>query len=92
MTLPNTKGSALFTEIGIDFDNNKYGIGISTEMEDRHGKEIRISGLVEMRIQGVYVRIWILKTVLGIGIPRGLVIKRKTRNNFKLVLGIAGIK
>lgn len=87
-----TRRSSVFTEIGIDFDYNQYGIGVSTEIEDQNGKEARISGFTKMNIKGVYVRLWIFKRVIGVGIPGGVIMKMKNRNNFKFVLGVAGEK
>lgn len=80
----------IFTEIGIDFDNNKYGLGISTEFEEENGKEFRKPGFVKMKISGIYFRLWILKRVLIISSKNGLEIKSKNRNNFKLVFGARG--
>lgn len=82
---------SLFTEIGFDLDNNKYFLGVSTEIEDYNGKEVRKPGFVKMKIKGAYIRLWLLKLVIGIGIPEGFVLKKKSRNNFKLILGIVGI-
>jgi hypothetical protein len=81
----------VFTEIGIDPDNNKYLFGISTEIENEDGTEIRKNGFVKMKLQGFYFRIWLLKIVVGFGIPSGFVVKKKNRNNFKLLFGLSGI-
>jgi len=83
----------LFTEIGFDKDNNKYLFGISSETEHEDGTETRKSGFIKInKIYGIYIRLWILKTVILIGIPAGFVIQKKKRNNFKLVLGVSGLK
>ncbi|MFI0347522.1 MAG: DUF3977 family protein [Chthoniobacterales bacterium] len=79
-----------FTEIAFDPDNNKYLFGISSEMEQTDETEIRKSGFVKMKVKGVYFRLWIFKTVFGIGIPRGFIIKKKNRNKFKFLLGVYG--
>lgn len=80
----------IFTEIGIDFDNHQYGFGISTEIEESNGKETRVPGLLKMNVEAFYVRVWIFKKVFGICIPGGVEVRRKKRNNFKWVVGIAG--
>ena len=81
----------VFTELGFDLDNNKYLLGVSTEIEHQDGNETRKVGFIKMKIRGVYFRIWILKTVFGIGIPSGFVVRKKNRNNFKLIFGLNGV-
>lgn len=81
----------IFTEIGIDPDNNKYLFGISSEIENEDGTEIRKSGFMKMKLRGFYFRIWILKFVFGFGIPSGFVLKKKNRNNFKILFGLNGM-
>lgn len=77
-----------FTEVGLDFDNNKFGLGVSTEIENSNG-EIRQKGFKKMKIKEVYLRIWALKRVLILSSRDGFKIVEKDRNNFKVVLGIS---
>ena len=79
-----------FTEIGFDLDNNKYLFGISTEVENKDGSESRRPGFVKMKIKGFYLRAWVLKTIFGIGIPNAFTLRKKNRNNFKVVFGLHG--
>lgn len=80
-----------FTEFGIDFDNNKFGLGISSELEDDFGNETRKSGFVKMKPKAIYARFWIFNTVFAISTATKPNIRKKNRNNFKLVIGIAGV-
>ena len=80
-----------FSEIGFDPDNNKYFFGISAEIEQADGSEIRKRGFVKMKLKGFYFRLWIFKTVFGIGIPSGFIVRKKNRNNFKFLLGVYGL-
>lgn len=80
----------LFTEIGFDKDNNKYILGISSEIENKDGTEIRIPGFIPLSFQGIYCRLWILKTVFAAAYPGGFNIRKKKRNNLKFILGISG--
>ncbi|MCT4574687.1 MAG: DUF3977 family protein [Alphaproteobacteria bacterium] len=80
----------IYTEIGIDFDNNKYGLGVSSEIEKEGQDEIRKKGFHKMKIIGIYSRLWLFKTVFIISSKNGFEIKRKNRNNFKWVLGLRG--
>ena len=83
----------IFIEYGLDFDNNKYGFGRSTEIEYPGGPETRTKDKIKInKIQSRYMRIWIGKHVLIIGGNRPFFeIKKKTRPNFKIVFGIGGI-
>ena len=82
----------VFTEIGFDKDNNKYILGISSEIENEDGTEHRVSGLIPLSFEGIYCRFWIFKTVFAIGCPGGFNIRKKQRNNLKFILGISGFK
>jgi hypothetical protein len=82
----------IFTEIGFDPDNNKYFLGVSSEVEYQNGTEFRKTGFIKMEIKGFYFRIWLLKAVVGFSIPGGFFSKRKNRHNFKFVFGLNGIK
>lgn len=82
----------IFTEYGLDFDNNKYGFGRSTEVEYEDGTEFRQTGRVKIekldKIYKRYIRIWIGKwmVVLNSVKPRVDFAKKK-RWNFKIVFG-----
>lgn len=84
--------ASVFTEIGFDKDNNKYILGISSEIENKDGTELRVSGLIPLSFKGIYCRFWIFKTVFAVGYPGGFNISKKKRNNLKLILGISGSK
>ncbi len=79
-----------YVEFGIDPDNNKLIIGVSSEIENADGTEIRKKGFVRMKVREIYLRIWILKIVFCIG-SSGISLKIKDRYNFKLLLGVGGI-
>jgi len=78
-----------FIEIGLDVENNKYIVGVSTEIE-KNGMEYRISEFPqqEYKILDVFVRIWILKYAISIGIGE-IEIMRKDRYNLKFLFGLA---
>jgi|GEM_PF-1135223 len=82
----------IFTEIGFDKDNNKYILGISSEIENEDKTEYRVPGFMPLSFEGMYCRFWIFKTVFAVGYPGGFNIRRKKRNNLKLILGISGSK
>lgn len=82
----------IFIEYGLDFDNNKYGFGRSTEVEYADGTEIRKSGRIKIeksdKIHARYFRIWIGKIVFIIGGGKPFFeFKKKKRWNFKIVYG-----
>lgn len=78
-----------FTEFGIDFDNNKYGIGICSEIEYSPTDEKRYKGFIKMNPKEIYLRVWVLQYSFSIGIGEIELVKKK-RNNFKFLLGVAG--
>jgi hypothetical protein len=83
----------VFVERGLDFDNNRYGFGRSTEVEYTDGTEIRTRDKIKInKIHARYFRIWIGKFVLVIDAdkPR-LDFKKKNRWNFKIVYGVSGL-
>lgn len=80
----------IFTEFGIDFDNNKYGIGYGTEIEFSDGTEKRIKEIIKIKNKSYYIRIWLFKKVIILK-KDGITFKTKNRNNFKIVFGISGI-
>jgi hypothetical protein len=85
----NKKISKLFTEIGIDPDNNKFLIGVSSEIEYEDGSEIRQPGLVKMKLNNIYIRVWVFNKMLLIA-SNDFEIRIKNRNNFKIVIGWGG--
>lgn len=79
-----------FIELGLDPDNNKYLIGISSEIENFNGsEEIRVSGSVKMYPREIYIRIWLLNYVFSIGSGE-IELIRKKRKNIKFIIGLAG--
>lgn len=78
-----------FIEIGIDFDNNPLGLGVSSEIENKDGTEHRQRGFIKLKPHALYLRIWIFKYVLVLSFFRLEMIK-KQRHNFKIVIGLSG--
>lgn len=78
-----------YIEYGIDFDNNRFGIGRSTEIECANN-EIRTKAKIKIENKRYYLRIWIGKKVFSYSVNDGFKIKTKNRNNFKFVFGVAG--
>ncbi len=78
-----------YIEYGIDFDNNRFGIGRSTEIECANN-EIRTKANIKIENKKYYLRVWIGKKVFSYSANDGFKIKTKNRNNFKFVFGIAG--
>lgn len=88
-----TKGlEKIFNEYGLDFDNNKYGLRQSSEIEYTDGTESRTNKRVKItHIQARYFRIWIGKKVLIIDSDKPhFSIRDKKRWNFKIVYGRSG--
>ena len=83
----------IFIEYGLDFDNNKYGLGRSVEVEYTNGTEMRTRGPVPVgRITENYVRIWIGRHVLVVSTARPYIsLRKKNRWNFKIVYGKGGV-
>lgn len=80
--------SQKFIELGLDFDNNKYGLGLSSEIENNE-HEIRLTRLIKLKVNQIYLRIWVLKYVLVIS-TIGISLSKKNRINLKLIFGIGG--
>lgn len=79
-----------FTEFGFDVNNNRNIIGINTELEDMNGNDLcRVPGFVKMKVKEFYFRIWVFKYCLSLGTGE-FSLERKDRNNFKLLVGVAG--
>ncbi len=79
----------IFVEYGLDFDNNRFGLGKSVEIENKDGTEYRIKKSIKLRNKKYYFRFWIFKKVFIIS-RNGFEIKQKNRNNLKIVFGIEG--
>ena len=80
----------IYTEYGLDFDNNRFGIGRSVEIESEDGKEYRTKEKVVLKNKRYYVRIWVGKKVFVLSRKKGVELVSKHRHNFKIVLGIQG--
>ena len=74
----------------------EFGIGnatfINTELEFPDGNEVRKPGFVKMKFQGIYFRLWVKNKVFIVSTKNGIVIQTKSKNKFKLLFGILGIK
>ena len=99
LTKSNKKGwklmvkiKRIFNEYGLDFDNNRYGFGRSTEIEYVDGTEKRTHEIIKInKVQARYFRIWIGKIVFIIDSDRPhLSTRKKKRWNFKIVYGKSG--
>lgn len=79
----------IFIEIGFDLDNNRFGFGRSVEIEHDDGTEDRMKKRLKLKqVESHYVRIWLGKRVLVLDRQKPhLAVKKKTRNNFKGVVG-----
>ena len=75
----------VFTEIG--FGNDTF---FSTEFEE--GKnEYRIPKfIIPNKIEGVYLRFWVFKTMYLLSTDGGFEARKRERNNFKILFGISG--
>lgn len=79
----------VFTEFGLDPDNNRFFLGISSEIEHFDGTETRYSGFTHMHIRELYLRIWMFRMELSIGTGE-IEFCRKSRFNLKILFGFAG--
>lgn len=82
----------IYNEYGLDFDNNRYGFGQSSEIEYTDGTEMRTHEKAKIKkVQAKYLRIWIGKIVMVIDSEKPhLSFKKKDRWNFKIVYGKSG--
>ncbi|MDO3412478.1 DUF3977 family protein [Saccharibacillus sp. CPCC 101409] len=74
----------------------EIGIGnrwlVRTEIEHEDGTETEVKGIDRpFRCKTLYVRIWIGKKVLVIDSREGFKITTKSRNKFKLIVGLSGL-
>lgn len=81
----------IYIEYGLDFDNNRFGLGKSIEVEEKNGSEYRVKKDIAIQNKRYYFRIWIFKKVLIIS-SKGFEIITKKRHNFKIIFGISGIQ
>ncbi len=83
----------IFNEYGLDFDNNKYGFGHSTEVEYTDGTEMRTHETIKIKnVHAHYFRIWIGKIAFIIDSDRPhFSVRKKKRWNFKIVYGKSGM-
>lgn len=73
-----------FIEFGI---GNKWIIRTETELDD--GTEFEEKGIIgPLKPQSLYLRVWIGKTVVILDSKEGFKKSKKTRNEFKIILGI----
>ncbi len=79
----------IYVEYGLDFDNNRFGLGRSVEIESEDGTEKRIKSKIRLKNKRYYFRLWIGKYVF-VFTQTGLDVVHKKRWNFKAVLGIQG--
>ncbi|MDR2098412.1 MAG: DUF3977 family protein [Rickettsiales bacterium] len=80
----------IYKEYGLDFDNNRFGFGKSTEVEYDDGTEYRTKENLEISgRKSYYFRLWAFKKVLIID-SNGIYVKSKKRNNLKIVFGASG--
>lgn len=83
--IKNKMKEKVFVEIG--FGNNSF---FSTEIE-KGRKEYRVNKLMRpKKINGIYLRFWVFKTVFCISSYDGLTFKKKNKNKFKILFGIEG--
>ncbi|WP_125666042.1 DUF3977 family protein [Paenibacillus baekrokdamisoli] len=71
----------------------EFGIGnmwiVRTETELADGTEFEEKGIVRpVKFHSFYIRIWIRKTVLIFDFREGFKKTKKSRNTFKIILGI----
>lgn len=77
----------VFVEYGLDFDNNKFGLGKSIEVEYTDDTEDRMQAM-PCAVAGCrsYFRIWIYKTSF-IFSKTGVDVVKKNRLNLKVIVG-----
>ncbi|WP_074100484.1 DUF3977 family protein [Paenibacillus sp. P3E] len=72
----------------------EFGVGnrwlLRTETERTDGTEIEEKGVVHpIKFHSLYIRVWIRKTVWIMDFREGFKRSRKTRNAFKIIIGIS---
>ncbi|MDP3986929.1 MAG: DUF3977 family protein [Nanoarchaeota archaeon] len=77
----------VYTEIG--FGNTSF---LSTEIE-KGKEEYRINKFImPKKIKEIYIRIWLLKLIIILSSSEGLKLKRKNKNNLKILFGFGGTR
>ncbi|MEI2358445.1 DUF3977 family protein [Mesobacillus zeae] len=74
----------------------EFGIGnkwiIRTEIELSNGQEVEEKGIVRpIHFHSIYIRIWIRRTVLIFESKQGFKRMKKSRNEFKFIIGIVSM-
>lgn len=80
----------IYIEYGLDFDNNRFGLGRSVEVERDDGTEYRTKEKIKLSQKSYYFRLWLGKYVLVISRANGFELVHKNRYNLKIVFGIKG--
>ena len=76
-----------FIEFGI---GNKWLIRTETELSD--GTEFEEKGIVRpIKLQSLYVRVWLGKTVVILDLKEGFKKTKKNRNEVKIIFGIKSL-
>ena len=74
-----------YVEYGIDFDNNRFGIGKSIEIENADGTEYRTKTNINLYNKKYYFRLWLGKKVFSYSVNDGFKIKNPaTRRMIKI--------
>lgn len=75
----------VYAEVGIG-----NGTLFSSEFEEGE-TEYRVPKFVRpQKVDGYYVRLWVLKTMIVVSTNEGIKVKKKNRNCFKFLFGISG--
>jgi hypothetical protein len=75
--------------IEIGFGNTWF---VRSEIEDEDGTETEHRGIVHLKkFVGVYVRVWLGRTVFIVSSNDGFKKMRKSRRAFKILFGISGM-
>lgn len=80
----------IYIEYGLDFDNNRFGLGRSVEVERDDSTEYRTKEKIKLSQKSYYFRLWLGKYVLVISRANGFELVHKNRYNLKIVFGIKG--
>ena len=80
----------IYIEYGLDFDNNRFGLGRSVEVERDDDTEYRTKEKIKLSQKSYYFRLWLGKYVLVISRANGFELVHKNRYNLKIVFGIKG--
>lgn len=75
----------VFAEIG--FGNDSF---FSTEFEEGENEYRIPKFVIPQKIKGIYLRIWIFKTVYIFSTSNGFEITKKSKNKRKILFGVSG--